>query len=262
MCRKGGDCPVVDRTMGEVMPVRLKREPLIESLWEIRFQSEKPSVFELLLGTIYKSLSDKYSNIVRLPAADIPRPVKEIEASLRYVPRIRLEGGNHSVQIGERSVSLSCQRPYSGWERFSEEIRNLVEVLRGANSMSQLERFSLKYVDLIELQQPPDLSCLNVELKLGGVCINTKPVQLRSEIKDHDLIHIMQILSPAQVLLPDEQKLSGVLLDIDTIRRFENDESWDVLISCLDDAHSASKRMFFKLLTHETIERLEPEYEG
>lgn len=249
-----------DYVTGRRIPVRLQREPLLEALWEIRFKSAKASVFELLLGMIYKALSDKYPNIVRLPAADIPTPVKEFDAALRYAPRIRLEGGNYAVQIGERSVSLSCRRPYPGWERFSKEIQILVDVLRGTALIEHLERFSLKYVDLIELEQPPDLSCLNVELKLGWLRVDTRPVQLRSEIEDQDLIHIVQIFSPAQVVLPGDQRLSGVLLDIDTIRSLEKGGSWDVMINCLDEAHSASKRMFFELLTTETIEKLEPEY--
>lgn len=242
------------------IPVRLKKEPLLEALWEIRFKSAKSSVSELLIGMIYKALSSKYPEIVRLPAADIPTPVKEFDASLRYAPRIRLEGGNYAVQIGERVVSLSCRRPYPGWEAFSEEIQILADVLRNTALIEHLERFSLKYVDLIELEQPPDLSCLSVELKLGGLHIDTRPVQLRTEIEDEDLVHIVQIFSPAQVVLPGNQKLSGVLLDIDTIRSLEKDGSWDVLINCLDGAHSTSKRMFFELLTAETIERLEPEY--
>lgn len=253
---------MTERVTGEMMPVRLKREPLIEALWETRFRSGKASAFELLFGTIYKALSEKYPNIVRLPAADIPAPVRESEAALRYAPRIRLEGGNHAVQIGERSVSLSCRRPYSGWGKFSKEIMTLIDVLRNFDLIDHLERFSLKYVDLIELEQPPDLGCLNVELKLGEFCVDTRPVQLRSEIEEQDLVHIVHIFSPAKVVLPGDQELFGVLLDIDTIRNFENGGSWDVLINRLDEVHLASKRMFFKLLTEKTVERLGPVYEG
>lgn len=245
------------------IPTKLGKEPLIEVLWEVRFKSEKAPAFELLFGAVYKALSGKYPEVVRLATADIPTPVREFEVGLRYAPRIRLEGGGYAIQIGERSVSLSCRRPYSGWASFSQEVQILINVLSGAGLIDHMERFSLKYIDLIDLGHPPDLSCLNIELELGGLNLDARPVQLRSEIKERDLVHIVHIFSPAQVVLPDSQRLAGVLLDIDTILNIENGgAAWEIINNRLDDVHSATKRMFFKLLTPGTIKELEPIYEG
>ncbi len=244
------------------IPVKLKKEPLLEAVWEIRFASTKRSVSDLLPGLIYNALSDKYPNIVRLPAADIPAPITEQDPNLRYVPKIRLEGDNRSVQIGEHVLSLSNRRPYLGWKLFSADIRKLISVVRETTLIDKLERFSMKYIDIIELNYPPDLSCLNIELKLGGHEINTRPVQLRTEIKDDNLVHIVQIVSPAEAVLPkNSRKFTGVLLDIDTIIPIQDNKSWDEIENSLDMVHSASKRMFFGLLTPETIEKLEPAYE-
>ncbi len=90
--------------MRKRIPVRLKREPLLEAVWEVRFTSAKRSVVELLPGLIYKALGSNYPNAVRLPAADIPSVVVEQDPSLRFVPKIRLEGNNHAVQIGDHVV--------------------------------------------------------------------------------------------------------------------------------------------------------------
>jgi uncharacterized protein (TIGR04255 family) len=242
------------------IPVRLKKEPLLEAVWEIRFRMAKPSVLDLLPGLIYNAQSGKYPRTVRLPAADIPSTVVDIDASLRCLPKIRLEGDNYAVQISECAVSLSCPRPYSGWELFSKEIRVLAELLRGTTLIEQLERFSLKYVDLVEVKQPPDLGCLNVEVRLGGYQIDTRPVHLRSEVREGGLIHIIQIVSPAHAILPSGEEPVGVLLDIDTICPLDGNGSWEMLESHLEEVHSASKRMFFGLLTVETLRELEPEY--
>lgn len=248
--------------MQEKIPVRLKKEPLLEAVWEMRFTTTKTSVAELLPGLIYKSLPGKYPKIVRLPAADIPAPIIEHDPNLRHVPKIRLEGGNHAVQIGEHVVSLSCRRPYSGWTTFSADIRALMGVVRDTALIDRLERFSLKYINLIEFKQPSGLSCLNVELKLGSRGMDSLPVQIRMEIKENGIIHIIQIVSPAEAALPgDPKKLTGVLLDIDTIWPLKKNESWEEVDSRLGIAHSAMKVMFFNLLTHETIEKLEPEYQ-
>lgn len=243
------------------IPVRLKKEPLLEAIWEIRFSSDKPSVAELLPGMLFNSFPQKYGNIVRLPVADIPAAIAEQDPNLHYVPKIRLENGNQAVQIGEHVVSLNCRRPYSGWSNFSKDIRSLAAALQRTGLIRTLERFSLKYIDLIELDPPADLGHLNLDLKLGEHQISTKPVQLRTEIREEDVIHIVQVVSPAEVVLPGhEKRWKGVLLDIDTIRPLSETQSWDELERCLDGAHMSCKRMFYSLLKPETVERLEPEY--
>lgn len=245
------------------IPVRLKKEPLLEAIWEIRFSGAKSPVADLLPGMLFKSFPGKYDTVAKLPVADIPAPVVANDPNLRYVPKIRLEGANQSVQIGDRVVSLSCHRPYSGWDRFSADIRELAEAVQKTELVNRLERFSLKYIDLIELEQPVGLAHLNLELKLGEYELAAKPVQLRTEIKEKDLIHIIQIISPAEVALPGtEGRLKGVLVDIDSIKPIADDESWDVLQQRLDDVHTACKKMFFSILKPETVGSLEPEYEG
>jgi uncharacterized protein (TIGR04255 family) len=248
--------------MKNKIPVRLKKEPLLEAVWEIRFSGTKPSVADLMPGMLFRTLSCKYRNIVRLPIADIPATIVEHDPNLRYAPKIRLENDNQVVQIGEHVISLNCRRPYSGWTQFSADIRELAKVVQDTGLIERLERFSLRYIDLIELAQPIGLDCLNLTLKLGEYEINTRPVELRTKIEEGDLIHIVQITSPAEVVIPKEEgRLKGVLLDIDTIRLLAEKGSWYDISEHLDDVHMACKKMFFSLLKPETIGKLEPEYE-
>lgn len=249
--------------MNNRIPVRLKKEPLLEAVWEIRFSGARSPVADLLPGMLFKSFPGKYDTAVKLPVADIPAPVVEHDPNLRYVPKIRLEGLNQAVQIGDRVVSLSCRRPYSGWARFSADIRELAKAVQETGLVDRLERFSLKYIDLIELEKPVGLAHLNLDLRMGKYELAAKPVQLRTEIKEGDLVHIVQIISPAEVGLPGmEGRLKGVLVDIDSIKPMADGESWDVLDQRLDEVHASCKKMFFNILKPETIEALEPEYEG
>ncbi len=245
------------------IPVRLKKEPLIEAIWEIRFPGGKSPVADLLPGMLFKSFPGKYGTAAKLPVADIPAPVVEHDPNLRYVPKIRLEGADQTVQIGDRVVSLNRRRPYSGWATFSADIRELAQAVQETGLVDRLERFSLKYIDLIELEKPVGLAHLNLELKMGEYELAAKPVQLRTEIKENDLIHIIQVISPAEVGLQGTKgRLKGVLVDIDSIRPMADGESWDVLYQRLDEVHASCKKMFFNILKPETIEALEPEYEG
>lgn len=249
--------------MSNGIPVRLKKEPLLEAVWEIRFTGAKSPVADLLPGMLFSSFASKYGTGVRLPIADIPTPIVEHDPNLRYAPKIRLDGDNRAIQIGDRVVSLNQRRPYSGWAKFSADIRELAEAVQKTGLVSRLERFSLKYIDLIELEKPVGLAHLNLSLKMGEYELAAKPVHLRTEIKENDLIHIIQVVSPAEVIMPGTgSPLKGVLVDIDSIRPMADGESWDVLYRKLDEVHASCKRIFFNILKPETIEALEPEYGG
>jgi len=249
--------------MTNKVPVKLKKEPLLEATWEIRFKGARSPVADLLPGMLFKLFSGKYPKASKLPVADMPALLVEHDPNLRYVPKIRLEGAEQTVQVGDRVVSLSRRRPYSGWATFSADIRELAQAVQETGLIDRLERFSLKYIDLIELEKPVGLAHLNLELKMGGEDLVAQPVQLRTEIKKDDLIHIIQVISPAEVVLPATKgPLKGVLVDIDSIRPMGDGESWDVLYERLDEVHASCKRMFFNILKAETINALEPEYEG
>jgi len=252
-----------DQSDGKKIPILLKKEPLIEAVWEIRFKKTNPSIAELLPGLIFKEMHQRYPGISRLPAADIPSAIIDRDSSLRYVPKIRLDGGTRAIQIGEYVLGLSCRRPYPGWDAFSADIRALVNLVQETGLITSLERFSLKFVNLIETNQPPKLDSLNVELRVGDKANDESPVLIRTEMRTKEFVHIIQIVSPAEVVLPDEQSSrSGVLLDIDTIAFLQGDNSWLEMNNLLDEGHLAAKNIFFELLSRDTINKMEPVYEG
>ena len=246
--------------MKSKLPIRLKKEPLIEALWEIRFSSQVESVVELLPGLIYHESNGEYKKITRLPTANLPDLMLQQNPDLKYVPSVRLDGEPYSIQIGEHVVSLSCHRPYSGWMKFGEKIRRLSQILRATNLLTTPERFSLKYIDIVPGDDTPSISLLAVELKLGDHNLVQEPVHLRTEIREKGFIHVVQVASPVDASLPTGEKYTGVLLDIDTISTAQDQEFWSNFDSQLDLAHELNKNLFFRLITENTIQSLEPEY--
>ncbi|HLI47525.1 MAG TPA: TIGR04255 family protein [Chthonomonas sp.] len=244
------------------IPHKLKKEPLIEAVWEVRFVSEKPSVAEVLPGMVYKALSAKYPTITRLPAADVPKPVQPQIPHFAYLPKVRLEGENQAVNIGECVVALNCRRPYSGWQQFSADIQTLAKVLQETLLIDHLERFSLKYINLIDLYQPPSLQCLNLKLEMAGYSVDSGPMQLYTEITTEKCTHILQVALPAEASVPGTPTpIRGVLVDIDSITQSQAGISWQAMISALDEVHAETKKIFFELLTDTTLKDLEPIYE-
>jgi len=51
--------------MERKIPLRLKKEPLLEAIWEIRFSGNKSSVADLLPGMLFKALPGRYRSITR-----------------------------------------------------------------------------------------------------------------------------------------------------------------------------------------------------
>lgn len=248
--------------MNKNIPLKLKKEPLLEAVWEIRFTLKNPSADDLLPGLLSKDFLERYKNIVKLPTTDIPDAIIENVPNLRYLPKIRLEADNQAIQIGRHSISLSCRRPYPGWKMFSKDILSLANAVQNTGLIDKIERYSLKYVDLIEIL-PTNLNCLNLNLNIKKIRIVTQPMQLRAEIIEDDMSHIIGITSPAEVVNPGEsEKHRGVLVDIDTIKQLDEKSSLSDLKISLNKLHLASKKMFFSLLTQETLNKLEPEFKG
>jgi uncharacterized protein (TIGR04255 family) len=134
--------------------------------------------------------------------------------------------------------------------------------LRETGLVTDPQRFSLKYIDLVDLGETPSLSYLNVATRVGGRDLANRPLQLRTEIEEEGLVHVLQIVCPAEARLGgmDSQPLSGVLVDIDTIGKVGAEDFWTSLETRVDLAHRLSKALFFSLLSPETLERLGPEY--
>ena len=88
--------------MVDKIPVRLKKEPLIEAIWEIRFSPAKPLVADLLPGILFESSPKKFDNVVKLSFPNLPDFAMEHDPNLRYIPRIRLEGGQF-IRSGRKS---------------------------------------------------------------------------------------------------------------------------------------------------------------
>lgn len=245
------------------IPKRLKIEPLplIEATWEIRFSSKINSLAEILPGIIYTKFKEQYEKVVKLPHAELPPSVFKHDPNLRYMPIVRLEGSQYAIQIGEYVVSLSCHRPYSGWSKFGEQIEKLASELQETHLLTEPERFSLKYIDIIETTKAQDLSVLDVKFMLGGKDLNKSPLHLRTEIHGEPYVHVIQIASPTEVTLPSGEKFNGVLLDIETIYLTNSTKNfWSGFQNKLNEAHDASKKEFFELLDKDTITSLKPEY--
>lgn len=245
------------------IPKRLNKEPLIEAIWQAQFEpKEGLPVGDLLPGILYSALKADYPNLQlhRLPTADVPVPIAQIDPNLRFTAKYRMEepGSPFLFQVGDRIVTMNCRKPYAGWAAFKERILKLLEVVEGSELVPMPLRHSLRYIDLLTLNPAPDLKALQVQFQIGHWSLHNRPLQMRVELPDDGCNHVVQIATPAEANLP-EGKIHGSVIDLETTPSAPPG-SWQDVRDQLDQIHDRSKAMFYQqLLTAEAIELMKPE---
>lgn len=245
------------------LPTRLRKEPLLDALFECRFNTHFP-VSNILPGIIFSRFEGE-KQLERLPQFEIPEVIRINDPNLQYVPLVRVRLKDYSFLIGDRSTAVACNLPYKGWNDFKATIVKMIDILKESKLVDQVIRYSTKYVDLIQSGDLEDqVSLANISLRIGSHELTKEAYQVRMDIPADGFINIVQIISGAKVTMFDQSIREGVVIDIDTIKETDgiSIEQLELgLDSALEHIHRVSKETFFDCLTEQALIRLEPEYE-
>lgn len=249
--------------MATRLPTKLHKEPLIDAIFEIRFSSKMPASV-VLPGIFFEKLAGE-KTIESFPLAQFPKAMRDADPNLKFAAVCRITRPDFFINVGDFSVSVSCKYPYPGWSKFRPAIIETMEILSASNVVDKTERYSLKYVDLLQgLDEQQRVSTFNVRVSLAGHDLKKEPYQLRLEIPKDGLLHAVQLVSAAKALLHDGTSKEGFVVDVDTIASLDGISMSKLLNGFpgkLDTIHAKNKAMFFDCLTDETITSLEPAYE-
>lgn len=239
------------------VPRSLGQPPLVEAIFELRFEPSQPAAGELLPGLLYQHFASSYPEASQLPLGELPSAVRENEA-LRYQPTHRLAGKTGIIQVGHRVAFLSCPTPYPGWNDFRSRVSDLVTALGSTQLVTRVERFSFRFLNVIPAESEHQLSLLNTEMILMGQPVPEHGFQLRVEIQQSPLTTIVQLRTGTVAKLPDGSERTGLMVDVDTICAVQHDEFWNNTAAALERSHSELKRIFFSVLKTEVIETFVP----
>jgi|SRR3972149_1451282 len=246
----------------EQHPHKLEDDPILEAIFEIRFTSRTENVADLLPGLLFQSLREKYPKLEALSIFSVPREIREADPNFKYKPTHRLLGDNYAITTGEHVVSLSCNKPYSGWIKFRPVIKETLSYLKDTMLVDNVHRFSMKYVNLlIEDKIPLQLGMIKNKIVLGSHDLSSTLTNIRTEIDKNDFINIVQVVSGATARVKTGQEIKGLILEIDTIYNKQFKDFWIDIDELLDSAHTTEKSIFFDILTEETIKKLKPVWE-
>ncbi|HUX54725.1 MAG TPA: TIGR04255 family protein [Williamwhitmania sp.] len=249
--------------MTTTLPKKLKKEPLIDAIFEMRFDSVSP-VLLILPGILFRELGGE-KTIEALPIAQLPPEIRRADPNLKYSPLHRLDWGLFFVNIGDFSLSVSCKYPYPGWNAFKPAIIEVMRVLLESKLTKTIERYSLKYIDVIPFSDHRlSVSMVNLEVMIAGHKLEKEPFSIQVEIPKNGMKNIVQIVSSAKATLYTGVIKEGLVVDVDTVAN-QNGVSMNALFDrfpdLLDAIHQTNKEVFFDCITKPTLNSLEPVYE-
>jgi uncharacterized protein (TIGR04255 family) len=263
------------------LPAKLKKEPLADAIFEIRFASAIPGS-NIIPGALASRLLPDDLKFERLPASDIPSSIRDINPALRSQPLMRMHWKERFfILIGDTALSLACKLPYPGWkgeEGFKSHILKLIDHVTESGLIQSIERYSLKYTGVIDGKDIAEqIGRLKVDLRLGDLRLGERgnlrpgeyrlkaePFSIRVEIQDGETLHVVQLASPASVTSSDGTARTGILVDIDGLCEHKTSDLKlfrSELPDRVERLHARDKERFFGLLTPETLAYLEPIYD-
>jgi len=238
-------------------PSKLERPPLVEAVFEMRFQPRAEGAAELLPGLMFPALKNEFPEAKATPAGTIPREIRKTRPELRYIAQFALHGRGQVLSIGENVLILNLSEPYPGWASFKALCLKIVSALHETNHVGALERFSLKYANVFNVPAGNPLAPLKIILDVGAYELRDGGLRLRFETSHRGLLTIVECTSEVSVQTPVSSK-HGTLLTIDTIYEHGLDEFWRRPDAFLEQGHDVLEALFFDLITNDTLESLGP----
>lgn len=244
------------------LPKKLGKEPLVEAIFEMRFDSQFP-VSTIWPGILYSSLPGE-KTMEQLPSLSIPKEIRDSDPNFAFVPVCRISWGNYWILIGDRVFAVATKIPYTGWDDFKSHILAAFMPVLTTGMISSVSRCSMKCVDVLDNVPFEASECFRLQCEIGGRSAAGNAFQVNIGIKENGVSHTMQIVSSATLNLLTGGQISGPLLDVDSVIDMgaENSELFMAkLAERADQLHDLNKRLVFDAFSEKALNYLEPSYE-
>lgn len=252
------------------VPVKLRKDPIVEALCEIRHEPSSSDLAPLILGALFNELKADFPRHEKLVPASMPEGLRASVPNLAFAAQYRLAGKHSLVNIGDKSLSIAVHAPYPGWDQFRALIERTLNAALSTGMIGPVKRISLRYTNRLELDSTRPLSdILRTTLSLGDDAISARPmtgpeksvVHFRHESRKGDIVTITNLGWPANFKVAGKSLPQGLAMEIDVIADSVASASFsEDFKAILDLLHSTEKAKFFSLLTPSALETYEPEY--
>jgi uncharacterized protein (TIGR04255 family) len=248
------DCGIRSDVLVKQVPLRLENDPIAEALFEVRFEPSTPSVSDVLPGIMFGKLGARFPVVERLPFAQLPQAVHQKAPELRYQARTRLSNDQFVLMFSDYALTISCLKPYVGWENFRPLILEVLGHLAESKLVAKVERYSLKYINLLPAS-PEDyakqFSYVDFEGRVGSFSLNRALTYVRTEIKNGDYVTVLELAAGASARTAKGEELAGAILSIDTISAVAFDRLMASPEATVNAIRAEEKRVFYDVLSEE-----------
>ena len=242
------------------LPSKLSHDAIVEALVEVRCESDE--VPEVIIGRLSDFPEWKTYAKKRLAVSDIPAPIRDADANLKYqaLMELRDETGTRVIKIGTSVLSYHILgvEQYVGWEKFKPlletAIRAIFEVVDGVT----VRRIGLRYTNALSQERHyiEGVRSLSLVVTVADVPVD-EPLNLNYQVT-HGSEHtsLTRIASPKFVKgNPAPDSTAIVDIDVFTPGDFSSSDMNEVM-NWVELAHEFEKSDFFRLLPEDVVTRL------
>jgi len=254
----------------------LKNKPLIEAIFEMRWEleEEKESKFKLdphyklLIGRLYDKLNNQYPYHEQLPSTNIP------DIMANYIVQNRFRKAENEwplIQLGPGIMTVNDTEGYI-WEDFQKRITQaidyLYDVYPNSNEDLILNKIMLRYIDAVNfdfenldifsfLKENMNFNLeFNQKLFEDNVAIEPKPSNI-------NLTFNFKSLEPKGIVYlrfaSGKVKESNALIWETVVQSFSEDapKIHKDIFNWINNAHNLTDNWFFKLIEGNLLKRFE-----
>jgi uncharacterized protein (TIGR04255 family) len=239
-----------------LLPKELKHDSIVETVFEIRFDTS--AIPEVFFGRLAECSSWQNFQQRRLPAADIPSPMRRADPGLRFAPSFELReaNGQRAVRIGPQVLSFHKFAPYWGWAKQLPALQEALQQLFSKAGPVNARRLGFRYLNALtnSLHGIRGLSDLDMSVKVAGQLISDHGNVNFKTMPAAEMECTVRVATPDFVEGAPLPNGTTVFIDVDvsTPDRFRSGDQQKIL-DWIDRAHTEEKVAFFRLLTDQTI---------
>jgi len=240
------------------LPRHIEPDSIVEAVMEVRFDA--PTILpEVLFGRLAEHSAWSAFQQRRLPAYEIPAPLREADVNLRFAPIFELAGVDvaRSVRIGPHSFSYHARAPYPGWLPFQGELHLAIDELCQKTPDLSVKRLGMRYLNALrsDVHGIDSPAGLDLEIRVSN----------ESQTDNLNLNYIAEVFSLTRctVRIATRDFVQGpapseacVFVDVDVFTDQFSATDASSIKQWAAQAHEHAKREFFHLLKDETIQRL------
>jgi len=235
--------------------IKLKSEPIVESICEIRFTVNESLPVDLQTGIIISSIKP-IGAVETLPILQMPEQIRKSDPNLKYIPYYRFHFNDSVVQVGPRVLIVASSLPYIGWEKMKSNLTQILDSLLTNTHVLNIERIGLRAINFFDF----DVIAKTTVTYAGPVELPVEQYNYLVVYKKNTSKVKLQIANQAN-FETSTLKRTGSLIDIDAFCEKELVRDRSFVLSKVDELHDLSKEIFVQSLKSEYLNELGPQYE-